>query len=225
MRIISDYTDYYDSVQHWNQGDERIWIRKKLDVTYSTIAPFSQYGQSVLNNWILVGFCGKLYPANVIQIDASYPRTYPHYIEAYEEYDFDYDPSVKEKKETWGDWDRSAKVNAWHEIKNHPYFLKHFLEMRVPIFTVRFNDSRRWQEMRDNGRSQIAVDIDYQPSLESLGFYRIFDSYSAYQEIDMYLNNQLAQADDPAQITDNIVMRDAKGFDEWTFKTHPTKKR
>lgn len=66
--------------------------------------------------------------------------------------------------------------------------------------------------------------LDTGPLLKDYNFQSVMDPYTAYQELVMWIGN-LATNEYPPQITDNIVMRDKKGFDKWSFKTRPTKKR
>jgi hypothetical protein len=64
----------------------------------------------------------------------------------------------------------------------------------------------------------------YNPKLKDWQFYRIVDTYTAYQEVFMYLGSLAVPLKEIPEISDKI-MRDAKGFDEWSFKKPPSKKR
>jgi hypothetical protein len=46
------------------------------------------------------------------------------------------------------------------------------------------------------------------------------DPYTAYQELVMWIGNK-AVNEYPPQIVDDIVLRDSKGFDKWSFKNKP----
>ena len=53
----------------------------------------------------------------------------------------------------------------------------------------------------------------------------VFDPWTAYQEIDMYLNNQLAVNMEPTLERSQELIRDSKGFDDWSFKQKGPKAR
>lgn len=55
----------------------------------------------------------------------------------------------------------------------------------------------------------------------------MFPAVQLAQQIEMYLSNELASGADPAPYTTggDVVVRDAKGFDEWSFKRHPSQNK
>lgn len=84
-----------------------------------------------------------------------------------------------------------------------------FEEYKCPIFINR--DYNRIDPPR-HGR-----EFELNCRLEDYQFYRIFDAYRAYQEIRMWLSNQAAPEKPIPHIPD-IIMRDAKGFDKYSFR-------
>ena len=63
------------------------------------------------------------------------------------------------------------------------------------------------------------------PRLSDFDFYRVKDAYQAFQEIDMFLSGVLAPENRPMVVIDDRYKRDEHGFDKWSFKKLPTKKR
>ncbi len=62
--------------------------------------------------------------------------------------------------------------------------------------------------------------ITTNPVLEALGMRRWIDPFTCYQEIAMYLGNQLAQPDiAPQSVGSDKDLAKAKGFDEQSFRT------
>lgn len=63
------------------------------------------------------------------------------------------------------------------------------------------------------------------PVLGNFCFQKIKDSFSAFQEIEMFLTNDLVKQVDPAPLSDRDRAK-AHGFDKWSFRkdTPPTRK-
>jgi len=69
--------------------------------------------------------------------------------------------------------------------------------------------------------------IEKNPCLRDLGFHKIYEPYTVWQSIDQYLGNQLAKQPDPVSpgYTDEL-RRDAHGFDNRSFKSDaPSEKK
>lgn len=83
-----------------------------------------------------------------------------------------------------------------------------FFELNTPIFLY--------------GHNKLVVN----PRLGELGFASIFNPISAYQEISMFLGGVLGRRDQtPATSGDDKVIRDAKGFDNMSFKKYSPGKK
>jgi hypothetical protein len=63
------------------------------------------------------------------------------------------------------------------------------------------------------------------PILKDFGMQSVFDPYTTYQEIDMYLNNVLTNRHAPDIIRTDDLIRDSKGMDKWSFRQIGPKKR
>jgi len=64
------------------------------------------------------------------------------------------------------------------------------------------------------------------PCLKDYGFSSLIDPWTAFQEIDMYLGNNMADQFDPSANRTDIEIRDSKGMDEWSFRNpSPGKKK
>lgn len=59
------------------------------------------------------------------------------------------------------------------------------------------------------------------PRLSAIGFQRVVDPYSARQAVETYLGNELAKQVDPPQLISDEDLRDMKGFDDRSFKAAP----
>jgi hypothetical protein len=68
------------------------------------------------------------------------------------------------------------------------------------------------------------------PNLRKLNFQTVMDPYTAYQELSMFLGNNMAQQVDPIPKMTDELKAHAHGYDKWSFRTHKedskkTKKR
>jgi len=88
---------------------------------------------------------------------------------------------------------------------------KYFEEF--PIFVAHFGSG--WRAERK---------IEYNACLKEYEFYRMVDTYTAFQEVAMFWGG-LAQPNRPTpEVTDKDMVT-AKGFNKWSFRKEPTKKR
>jgi hypothetical protein len=87
-----------------------------------------------------------------------------------------------------------------------------FEKLGVPLFTVRPTRILGTLELTING------------CLGDLGFYQIFDSFSAYQELRMWVSNQASPEKDMPNFGDDLKAA-SKGFDKFSFRKDPSKKK
>jgi len=233
MRIISKFNDYYDAVQREGQDQTLIYLRNK-----ETIKKEIEFPQTDLLNkvgfWYMgthgklhveikaIGFCGKVYPIVGLKKNAWADPTYCYGladVDAFVEANFK-EKDVKgfrHKGKKYGDcingWVQGQQrhvfedfFKAWADKKNNyqDLFYNH------PIFVVKIANPSI---------------ITYNECLKGFEFFRVFDTYSAYQEITMYMGN-LAQPNKPIPEVPDKVMVEAKGFHKkWSFRKPPEKKK
>lgn len=244
MKIVSSFHDYYDAVQATGQDQALVYLRTRREVeldrdTYpfpvfgGRFPPF--YGRcqtapvlSVMQS--VIGFCGKIYPLFQLShrrpaeprsdialcyslsdvdefVEAHFRR---HHVEAY-----------RSKPRGWRFANRSWLVEqrrAEFELLFNAYasqrsaFEHLFVDSRCPIFV----SSTCW----DSGRHRRQYKIVYNDCLKELEFFRIMDTYTAYQEIQMFLGN-VAQPNKPIPEIPDKDMVSIKGFDKWSFRKPP----
>lgn len=98
-------------------------------------------------------------------------------------------------------------VDKWLDEHNRRDFSDIFLKIGSPVFLI------------DN-REEMVIN----PILKSIGFQSIIDPWTAYQEIDRYLGNDLVKDQLADFKMSDELKRDSKGFDKWSFKNGPKKK-
>ena len=194
MKLISNYRDYYDPILH-QMDHETVFIRK-TEPEDSTILNCPPRRESMQT--IYIGFCGKTYKALGIWDDLY---TGPKSV-LYNEISSDQD-----------------KIRSDYTIKSRwgGIFNRH--DVSSDMYEGVVNEH---QELYSEYFSFVTVPrkgtIIY-PNLNDLQFYKIFNCYTAAQEVMMWIDNKAnPEPDVDIPTGDNIVLRDSKGFDEYSFK-------
>lgn len=77
MRIISDYSDYYDCIQSQGQSD-CVWVRDRcyalMDTNIFRSARFPYTGRTFNRTYGCIGFCGEIYPFIVMKQKDPYGK-------------------------------------------------------------------------------------------------------------------------------------------------------
>ena len=238
MRIISNFNDYYDSVQVYYSDDvifkrinNVIILEKEIYCTSSsdTMLYFFNTLQrrlGIIYHSTVSGCLPDCTTLTAIGVTGNLQFHVRYYFEdeklakkynttEYFTMDELVDHITKSKSGfPTNNWFNQFLANTNVENRLIELFEKH----QTPIFTV-------GTDLTDKKRciNYYELQLNTSPVLNDFKFFKIQDAYTIYQNIEMYLTNELAKPDNPEQITDNIVLRDAKGFDEWSFKKLPTK--
>lgn len=231
MRIIADKKDYYDCVQAHGQDQTLLYIRKPEEIEYSSgysgsrgpVWPFPS-----LYRWFFwrgdfsvdqhfVGFCGKIYPIldiwtwktgkdkgtkcfNIEDVDEFVEE---HFANA--DKDRYHGRNRRRWRWRWGSTIRKDIAKFFADCqKKQDSFLHMFEEKHCPIFVATFTQSRHGH-------------ITYNALLRPYDFVRIFDPYSAFQEISMFLGS-MAMPEKEMPIVPNELKIQKRGFDKWSFR-------
>jgi len=206
MRLHTDFHDYYDTAVgygvdenvHYNRFTKKVEIRIKSGLNL----PNHRYAG-------LLGFCGKIYPFTEIR---RFNRKFYDYsqearkvVEHYFAFSFE---EYKSKDSEWGKYSDTYfdYFDKSREIKFKQFFIDWahqsddiFLEYKAPLWMMKF----------DSGYEQNGL---LNPKLKDYGFDRIKDSFTAFQEISMYLSNILVEQKEVAKVADNVRI-EKHGFD------------
>jgi hypothetical protein len=232
MRIISDFSDYYDCVMGMGVDQETMYLRKKRRVVLNKF-PFPTFlchptsTEPVEFRVAIIGFCGKIYPSLEITYDWTKPSIHCYSVE---EVDAVVEAHCSKREVTSYRWKvQRRKRNQWKDYRYWPHrqrrtdvvkFFKEcaeqmdkhkqfFIDEGCPIFVARYD--------RTNDMS-----ITFDDCLKHLGFVRVFDPYTAFQEIYMFMCN-LAVPIKPIPEVSDADMVTAKGFNKWSFRKEPRK--
>lgn len=179
-----------------------------------------------------IGFCGKMYFFLEMNLkdnmgsryydckDYRKTRKYCYKLEDIDTYvrhyfdDEDYEAYSNREYKGKSKWPVSQKrfqFEAMFEaIGRWPNTSKAFEFYHCPIF-------RAYQA---SGKQFIVIN----ECLKHFEFIKVFDPYAAYQELAMYLGNQAIPIK-PIPKLDDKTMSEIKGFDKFSFRKDPTKKR
>ena len=233
MRIISKFHDYYDAVMKSGQDRSLLYLRKKEEIELKDVkkegrlpefphlraaGQYAGYGfNSVRATAYLIGFCGKIYPVVYLttgHYDGSkLIETYCYKIEEVDEF---IATNYKKRevdgyqgKDRWNrDWPYGKRriyfQEFFDEVKDKQgKYTEFFLKWAVPIFILTEN------KLILNG------------SLKDYEFFRLFNPYSAFQELQMYLGG-LANPEKPIPHVSDKDLLEGKGFNKWSFRKPPS---
>lgn len=237
MRIISPFRDYYDSVLaygHDEHGQIYHRVTKIIDDVPPQIESLSmrdvfelRYYRSSYCHPVYIGFCGKIYPMMTLRDDNDKERLY-HSVAAVEEHveKFYSKKSAMcfctSPSKSW--WDKNPqsphqKVRDFFMSCESLDFTDAFVSLATPIFSYR-------NAYKDNGyRNKSTSILTINPCLQDDRFMKVLDPYTAFGEIDMFFGGVLCNTEDNTIQIDDKHMLQQKGFDKFSFKKPPTKKR
>lgn len=237
MRIGGKIHDYYDRAMSYGI-DETIYFHREttpgpIKIAEKMVAAvqdsmgvqryFRSYNSRFFNSsahvdLIVIGFCGKLYPAMKFSLGRRsdrIPAIESHLEVCYTSHDFEKLDYFLNRPELRGlgemiDPLTVSKMKRFIEVLSSlPQSDEEFIEHRVPYFKVEF----------DTGKART---VELCPCLADSQFYKVKDPFTAFQEISMYLGGVI-----PRQVPEMIQISDKDrivqhGFNKQSFR-HPIK--
>ncbi len=226
MLIISDYKDYYDSVAYSKGVDKTIVYRRtELGVQAKELYHagrdksyrFPSYKINVAKRGevkefktYIIGFCGKLYPMMILETSTGSYVSDPaktSYI-----YDIDVIEELCKKYDNFSYYPFYIYKNMLTDGKVLDLFYKH----KTPIFMLRQVELSFWGKVSGSG-----CNVQINTELKRFEFYKVVDSYTAFQEIEMYISGVLGvDSQKPIEVSDRSKI-EGHGFDyRWSFRKH-----
>lgn len=177
-----------------------------------------------------IGFCGKIYPMiRLTWKKTEYDIAFPNHVaytysladvrDVFKRVDpkgkllekFDATPP-RNKFKPWrydqhSDYTATALTRYFDEFTASDKYMDLFVRHNTPIFV--YCENNLW----------------ITPQLKEFGFQKMMDPFTAYQEIEMFLSGILGMNDPETVHIDDKHMAQQKGFDDWSFKKLPTKKK
>ena len=248
MRIISKFHDYYDVLNDGSDSDH-VWRRETTSFFPDLNDPFYKTeswenelprlmdsvsvpqkdavyehqmlwrGQTDDYRRSLLLFCGEFYP--FVKLPDCICWDFDSFAQAInlEERPYSKRGFQTTQKEVY------ALVHAmFTQEKILPRFKTLNLRLKCPIVLMDIQE-QPLGPLREHEPERYRMQFTLNPRLDELGFARIIPPYDAFQRLETYLFNDLAeQKDPPIEISDDIK-RDMHGFDKRSFRKDPTKKK
>ena len=190
----------------------------------------------------VIGFCGKLYGCLRLSLpDPVYPDSYSskriticcYDIEAVDSFLEKYFPAkqlaeyrnpIRWKQAARGGrkwparYSREVFVDFFEDVEaQKDSFKDKFIEHNAPVITA-----ERVSYRAETKKRQAALIIN--PRLQDYEFFRCFDHCQTFQEIMMFVAN-LASPEKPIPHVSDEDLAACKGFDKWSFRQPPGKKK
>ena len=256
MRIISKFRDYYDNVQGMGSDQTDVYLRENKEAMGEDLVQYAGLNESLEKiphslsySWksgqyeehyrlypVIIGFCGKTYLVyryeapnetlhfyNADEVDA--------FVESYLDKEYNLKKYFPYKLQGWErrwqnrgwrigrqDFTQANIKEAFEEIGKLD-LTEYFQHGKAPTFVIRH---------RELNRTGFAdkFKISFDAPLDEYEFVKIIDPYTAFQEISMYRNGVLGVGEPEMVEISDENKRDAKGFNDMSFKTEsPGKKR
>lgn len=240
MYIIAKRKDYYDGVVGTMGIDKTIVYNREIKIydnwpDYPKIfRPNRTYNSRYHNHFLnlshhmnfetseyaenspfIVGFCGKLYVGWKFYREVPNNNGYSD-LETYITYDRDF---IKKNIKT---------VSWFSNIEDDLNFVDTynsmdiFRELKAPIFLYDGDYDRKYiNSYRHRTDERFIVN----PILSDYEFYKVFDSFRAFQEIQMFMGGVLGMGEkEIVEVADKYKIGQ-HGFDKWSFRRKPEKNR
>jgi len=162
-------------------------------------------------NYFIVFFCGKPYIGWEFIKANNYKIT-----DKYITYDIE---EVKKiliiKNETFYNINFDDSVN---HILNHDMMELH-RKYNTPILVLDMNANvyNSWR-----GRNKPSFYVN--PILKPYEFYKVFDTFTAFQEIQMFVGGVLTNSENIIELSNDVRIK-KHGFDKWSFRKEPKNKK
>jgi hypothetical protein len=246
MIISSKHNDYYDKAIAYGIDSHLRYVRenKEFDIDREDkLARTSLFSiaQSIGyrgGDWCgAIGFCGKVYPFFKLFFGnkSKFYYTYESIIKDIESQSFkdslfeDLEPlhkastrnNVENTLENMRHCGGSRKINKFDAKTIDSYYAydvgdEVFRHFDSPVILI-------WGNRPVVNWKRIYGQVN--PILRQFEFIKVFDPYSAFQEISMYLGTNLVKQIDPAVNHSDELKAEIHGFDEWSFRKQGKKSK
>lgn len=207
MRLHTNFRDYYDNAVGYGI-DENVHYNRFTKEVEINIKPKADFPPAALETYLL-GFCGKIYPLikleklNKSVYDCDYGGNDSKIIETFYAYSFE---EGEGKSRQWEEFSRGFEyINDRERLRVKQFYIdwsfqndELFIEHKTPAWIISLD------------RNQKTGLVN--PRLKDYEFERIKDSFTAFQEISMYLSNILVEQKETAAVEDKFRI-EQHGFD------------
>ena len=165
------------------------------------------------NNFFIVGFCGKLYlgwkfhykvkvwDEEIGEMDSQWKT----------DIIYGYENAKKYLKTSF--WRSNIDDDIEYVVKYDP--INMFRELKSPIFIY---DSER---SKPRGNDKMIIN----PILKNYEFYKVVDAFTAFTELQMFIGGVLGVGEKEIIEIEDKYKIPQHGFDKWSFRREPSKKK
>lgn len=162
----------------------------------------------------IVGFCGKLYIGWKLYRGSL---IYPHEVSTTITYDNKYMTTILEEKSWHGNLADSINyIQTFNAVQM-------FRDLKAPVFVYDGDYERLWlsKNCYNNHNPKFFIN----PLLKDYEFYKVFDSFQAFQEVSMFMGGVLGKGEkEIIEVADKYKIAQ-HGFDKWSFRKEPETKK
>ena len=218
----SDYRDILDEYYQYRTAREQFFSKDKKPHVVSRYATRLKHNKKLILRTGVVGFCGEFYPY-------AYANIMDYFDHDYEsgEYFYSYDELVEFIRGYFPDYVKRVKgidlldipneIHRWHADELHEHFIGKYTKLES-IFRDR---GIAYFDISPNQSYHYGVGFVKYPELKKLNFARVVDPFTAFQKIEQFITVVLGVGEPETVEIGDTYKRDAKGFDEWSFKNQP----
>jgi hypothetical protein len=245
MYIIAKKKDYYDGVAGTTGIDKTIvYDRETLEFEKDDIptmferkrgywstrkadTPFHKIGYHSIRKefrgvfcdeyaYFIIGFCGKLYVGWKLY---RANNEYPYEVTTEITYDFDFMKTFLEQKTWQGNLEDSVNYVKTYDA------LQMFRDLKSPIFVYDSDFGRLYFDKKRSIYNSHKSKFFINSLLKDYEFYKIFDSFQAFQEVSMFMGGVLGRGEkEIVEVADKYKIAQ-HGFDKWSFRKEPENKK
>jgi hypothetical protein len=206
------------------------WHRYGLDCYHGTDLR-SGYDKLAVSDTLVVVFCGRVYPCLEFTIapdgDFYGPRIkkvycytpeqatdlYREHLSKAEQKRF-FGPHKKQARWSWYGQSMLERIEEFFDVTGDSSkdLMDFHHKVEVPIVMLSVG----------NGRNPA---LTFNPVLKDVQFFRIVDNFTAYQELAMFVSGVLGGKSPKTIEVSNDIKIAKRGFDKWSFRKEPGKKR
>ena len=248
MRIISRFHDYYDILND-GSDDDHVWKRETSSFLPDLNDPFYKtdaWENSLLHlmDCVHIPKKGAVYDSNGL-----WRSDYDLYRRSLLLFCGEFHPFVRLSNRVCWNFDSFAEAvdlesrpyskKGWNNTKKDvfalskamftqetilPRFKTLNLRLKCPIVMLDIQE-QPLGPLREHEPERYRVRFTLNPCLAELDFARVIPPCDAFQRLELFLFNELAQQNDPPIDISDDIRRDNHGFDKFSFRKPPTKKQ
>ncbi len=208
MKIYSKFHDYYDTVRAYGEDSNVSYMRKTEDIFDKQNEAFGILNYDIpkyyYNFWAQRRFLTETYEYAVILFCGEFHRIILSSTKSLTSLE-----SVKDiYQNIFKDESCAKKFFGNNGTKKKEYINLH-IKYNAPIIVIR----QYW----DGSRRYHGIKYVLNDRLKDYNFQTIYDPFTAYQKIEMFLGNDMVVQKNKEEVSDSVKIH-KHGFDEWSFR-------